>query len=69
MRLLEVREDDSFSLVEYTNVRDVPPYAIFSHTWGEDHEEVKYKDLLCGDYKDRLGYQKLLFCAKASYSR
>jgi hypothetical protein len=23
---------------------DIPPYAINTHTWGEDHEEVTFKD-------------------------
>ena len=43
MHLLNV---DTFKL-EYF-VSDPPPYAILSHTWGSDSEEVSYRDVLNG---------------------
>ena len=43
MHLLNV---DTFKL-EYF-VSDPPPYAILSHTWGSDSEEVSYRDVLDG---------------------
>ncbi len=43
MHLLNV---DTFKL-EYF-VSDPPPYAILSHTWGGDSEEVSYRDVLDG---------------------
>jgi hypothetical protein len=63
MRLLQLEDDDTFSLVEYFG-KDVPPYAILSHTWGADHDELALRDLINGHGKDRGGYRKLLFCGK-----
>jgi hypothetical protein len=63
MRLLQLEEDDTFSLVEYFD-KNVPPYAILSHTWGADHEELTLRDLISGLGTDRDGYRKLLFCGK-----
>ena len=63
MRLLQLKDDDTFSLVEYFG-KDLPPYAILSHTWGADHDEVALKDLIEGNGTDRDGYRKLLFCGK-----
>lgn len=42
----------------------VPPYAILSHTWGADVEEVTLKDLKDGTGKDKAGWQKLQFCGQ-----
>jgi hypothetical protein len=44
MRLLKRRNDDEFSLIEFLN-DGIPPYAILSHTWGGDGDEVTFKDL------------------------
>jgi ankyrin repeat protein len=64
MRLLRL-EDDSFSLVEYLGLDATPAYAILSHTWGSDHEEVTFRDLteLVTTAKAKEGYRKLTFCA------
>lgn len=40
----------------------LPRYAILSHTWGADTEEVTFQDLKEGTYTNKSGYQKLLFC-------
>jgi hypothetical protein len=65
MRLLRLGDDGRYSLVEYIG-RDSPPppYATLSHTWGADHEEVTFKDLVEGIGKNKAGYRKLSFCAK-----
>jgi hypothetical protein len=63
MRLLQLKDDDTFNLVEYFD-KNVPPYAILSHTWGADHEELVLRDLISGHGTDRDGYRKLLFCGK-----
>jgi hypothetical protein len=45
------------------------PYAILSHTWGQDEDEVSFADLTQGlehneeGYKDE-GYKKLRFCGE-----
>jgi hypothetical protein len=62
MRLLQLEDDGGFSLVKFSG-RDFPPYAILSHTWGADHEEVTLKDLEEGTGKSKAGYRKLTFCA------
>ncbi|USP79361.1 uncharacterized protein yc1106_06635 [Curvularia clavata] len=43
---------------------DIPPYAILSHTWGADGDEVTFADLQTGGGKIKLGYEKILFCGK-----
>ena len=63
MRLLQLETDDSFSLVDFIG-RDPERYAILSHTWGPNNEEVTYQDLLSGTGKERSGYHKLIFCGK-----
>ena len=39
---------------------DIPPYAILSHTWGADTEEVSFKDMIDGTSKRKTGYDKIL---------
>jgi tetratricopeptide (TPR) repeat protein len=61
MRLLHTQEDGKFSLAEYLG-EQIPPYAILSHTWGEDYEEVSFKDLTESKGTEKTGYKKLQFC-------
>ncbi|KAF2844758.1 HET-domain-containing protein [Plenodomus tracheiphilus IPT5] len=63
MRLLRLEHNGDFSLAEYVG-KNLPRYAILSHTWGEDHEEVTFRDLTEGAGKSKAGYYKLTFCAK-----
>ena len=42
--------------------RQIPPYAILSHTWGADGEEVTFKDLVESIGKNKTGYKKIEFC-------
>ncbi|KAI3572531.1 hypothetical protein IWW34DRAFT_763272 [Fusarium oxysporum f. sp. albedinis] len=65
MRLLRVGNDGEFSLAEFVG-DNIPPYTILSHTWGEDCEEVTFKDLVEGTGKSKLGYEKIRFCGKQS---
>lgn len=62
MRLLEIKEDGGFGCVQFIG-RDTPPYAILSHTWGADDDEVTFGDLTRGTDKSKAGYRKLAFCA------
>ncbi|KAF1984563.1 HET-domain-containing protein, partial [Aulographum hederae CBS 113979] len=43
---------------------EIPPYAILSHTWGDDEDEVTFKDVMEGSGKGRREYRKIEFCAK-----
>jgi hypothetical protein len=62
MCLLQLKNDRDISLVEYFG--KPPPYAILSHTWGADDDEVTFKDLSEARGKDKNGYRKLLFCGQ-----
>jgi hypothetical protein len=44
MRLLQLNNDGKYSLAEFIG-DTTPRYAILSHTWGADHEEVTLADL------------------------
>jgi hypothetical protein len=62
MRLLQrLPDDNGFSLVEYFG-KEIPPYAILSHTWGPDGNEITYKDMMKGTGQSKPGYRKLSFC-------
>ncbi|KAI1384144.1 HET-domain-containing protein [Hypoxylon trugodes] len=62
MRLLNAH---TLKLVEFAG-RDVPEYAILSHTWGQ--EEVTFEDLSTGaggiDIRNKLGYAKIEGCRR-----
>ncbi|KAH9205461.1 heterokaryon incompatibility protein-domain-containing protein [Leptodontidium sp. 2 PMI_412] len=63
MRLLQYNDDGKFTFTEYL-ATDVPKYAILSHTWGLDGDEVTYKDLVDGVWEGKAGFRKLTLCAK-----
>ena len=63
MRLLRLEDDGNFSLVEFVG-NNIPRYAILSHTWGTDEEELTFKDLVGGTGKSKAGYRKIRFCGK-----
>ena len=63
MRLLRLEDDGEFSLIEFIGDR-IPRYAILSHTWEADGEEVTFKDLMKGTGKSKAGYQKIRFCGE-----
>lgn len=60
MRLLQINDAGDLSLTDPLDV--VPPYAILSHTWGKDCDELKLQDVVKGDYKTNEGYGKVSFC-------
>ena len=64
MRLLECNSAGELVLTKDFIGDDVPLYAILSHTWGADSEEVTFKDLTDGTGKSKLGYEKIRFCGK-----
>ncbi|KAF4634885.1 hypothetical protein G7Y89_g3214 [Cudoniella acicularis] len=61
MRLLELKNDGELSLTKDL-IDNIPPYAILSHTWGEDNEEATFQDLVQGVGKSKTGYRKIRFC-------
>ena len=62
MRLLKYNDDGELSLTKNFVSSNIPEYAILSHTWGADIEEVTYRDLIDGTGKNKVGYKKLQFC-------
>ena len=65
MRLLLRSDTSEFSLTKDLVGDDtIPPYAILSHTWGADDEEVTFEDITNGTGKDKPGYEKIRFCGE-----
>jgi hypothetical protein len=62
MRLLRRIHDDQYSLTTFERGA-IPYYAILSHTWGADTDEVNFKDLTENHYKNKTGLGKIRFCA------
>ncbi|CZR68411.1 uncharacterized protein PAC_18310 [Phialocephala subalpina] len=62
MRLLERNSAGQLSLTKDLIGDDIPEYAILSHTWGVDTEEVTFRDLMDGTAKSKAGYDKIRFC-------
>lgn len=60
MRLLRYDEDGELAIVDADDGA-IPPYAILSHMWGADADEVTFADLATGDGKTKCGYEKILF--------
>jgi hypothetical protein len=63
MRLLRLQEGGALSLVEFKGSA-IPPYAILSHTWGPDNEEVTFQDVTLYASHGKVGYRKLYFCGE-----
>lgn len=64
MRLLKLNSQSEISLTEDLS-EDVPPYAILSHTWGSDKDEVTFadrNDQAAGYGQSKAGYAKIRFC-------
>lgn len=62
MRLLQKHLDDGDLIFTKDLVNDIPPYAILSHTWGDDEEELTHKDVVKGRGREKPGYAKVQFC-------
>ncbi|KAF2011252.1 HET-domain-containing protein [Aaosphaeria arxii CBS 175.79] len=66
-RLLHRQSNGSLSLVALRKNANVPDYAIVSHTWGPEDDEVSFGDMKMkkknNDFTKKPGYQKLQFCA------
>jgi Heterokaryon incompatibility protein (HET) len=62
MRLLSVNAEGNFSLTSFTNV--IPKYAILSHTWEKDDQEVTFHDIQNTLGMSKSGYRKIRFCSE-----
>ena len=63
MRLLRFGSNGKLRLTE-DFIDNIPRYAILSHTWGADYEEVTFDDLKNGSGKIKAGYNKIQFCGE-----
>jgi hypothetical protein len=63
MRLLRYEEDGRLTITRFDD-NAIPRYAILSHTWGEDAEEVTFADFANGGGKHKPGYKKIRFCGE-----
>ncbi|KIM94106.1 hypothetical protein OIDMADRAFT_68455, partial [Oidiodendron maius Zn] len=61
MRLLERKSDGELGLTK-DFVKHIPAYAILSHSWGDDDQEVSFDEMKRGSGKSKEGYQKIRFC-------
>ncbi|PHH91072.1 hypothetical protein CDD83_1768 [Cordyceps sp. RAO-2017] len=67
MRFLKVENNGDIALAQ--DIADQhPPYAILSHTWGRDEDEVTFKDIVKGRASQKAGYRKLRFCGEQAAS-
>jgi hypothetical protein len=64
MRLLEWNNIGQLSLTKNFVGDNIPEYAILSHTWGADTEEVTFQDLTNDTGRDKSGYKKICFCGE-----
>jgi hypothetical protein len=63
MRLLYHGEDGELSVTaDLVDADTIPPYAILSHTWVAEEEEVTFDDLAKNAWKDKPGYKKIKLC-------
>ena len=63
MRLLQLKTNGEFSLTKDL-INNTLSYAILSHTWGDDDQEVTLRDLAEGSGNTKAGYRKIRFCAE-----
>jgi Heterokaryon incompatibility protein (HET) len=63
MRFLKCNNNGKISLTKDL-VNNPPAYAILSHTWGDDDQEVTYNDMMEGFAESKDGYRKIRFCGE-----
>ena len=63
MRLLRYEDDGRLTIASFDD-NAIPQYAILSHTWGADAEEVTFADLAEGGGMHKPGYKKIRFCGE-----
>lgn len=63
MRLLRTNPDGSFSLTDFAG-KKIPRYAVLSHMWDHDDQEVTFRDLENRIAQSKAGYRKIRFCGE-----
>jgi hypothetical protein len=62
MRLLKYKENREPEIISFDDDTIPPPYAILSHTWGGDADELTFTDIVSGNGTAKHGYNKIRFC-------
>lgn len=58
MYLIDV---DNYSLRQFVDVYDCPPYAVLSHRWGAADQEMTFQEMISRNFrKATSGYEKML---------
>ncbi|KAF2682033.1 HET-domain-containing protein [Lentithecium fluviatile CBS 122367] len=65
MRLLYFDSSGRLSSTDFSQ-KEIPPYAILSHTWGD--AEFLFEDLANNTGKSKAGYKKIMFCGEQAAS-
>jgi hypothetical protein len=69
MRLIYQQPDGSLGLTKALDPKEVPQFAILSHTWSsEEDDEVSYQDFVGNTMSTKTGYQKLIFLMARAHS-
>lgn len=64
MRLLERQNNGDFRLTNDLRDNAIPRYAMLSHTWGLENEEVTFAEMMQGSGRSKAGYKKIKFCGE-----
>jgi Heterokaryon incompatibility protein (HET)/NACHT domain len=64
MHLLKLDGNGDISLTKDFIEEKIPPYAILSHTWGDEDEEVTFQDMKAGVGNKKIGFKKIEYCRK-----
>jgi hypothetical protein len=63
MHLLQYGGNGELTITSFDD-NELPPYAILSHTWGADEEEVDFADIVNGGGTAKPGYKKIRLCGE-----
>jgi hypothetical protein len=63
MRLLSYEDNGRITIAAFDDDA-LPRYAILSHTWGADADEVTFADPPEGGSGDKVSYKKIRFCGE-----
>jgi hypothetical protein len=63
MHLLQYGENGELTTTSFDD-NELPSYAILSHTWGADEEEVTFAGIVKGRGKAKAGYEKIRLCGE-----
>ena len=62
MRLLKLLPNGKVSLTDSLPHDSIPPYAILSHVWEQNDQEVTFEDMVKQRGENKAGFYKIRFC-------